>query len=131
MGPAAPVVAHGSAHLYRTVIRAGAKAGPNFADHFTIITIGCGAGTACVAIADAQTGRVYFPPTLKSAEALIRDTGPHEPETFNYRRNSRLLIVVGSPNEDLKNEGMTYYLWRSGRLTRLRFVTAAKLCGQP
>lgn len=126
--PVAPLVDRGQAHRYRTVLREGAKLGPNFAGHYTIIEIGCGAAIVCPAIMDAKTGRVFFPPELKSAEALLMDTGETNVDALNYRPDSRLLIIVGTPNENLKNEGMTYYVWRSDKLTRLRFTAKAKLC---
>lgn len=127
--PVAPDVKSGKPHLYRTMIREGARQGPNFAGHYTLIRIGCGAATVCPAIMDANTGKVFFPPELASAEALLVDTGDTGVETLNYRKDSRLLIVVGTPNEDLKNEGMTYYLWQAGKLRLLRFVPKAALCG--
>jgi hypothetical protein len=129
--PALPDVRAGKARLYRTAIRNGAKAGPNFAGKFIIIPIGCGAATICVAIADATTGKVYFPPELSSGEALLVDTGNLNIETLNYRRNSRLLILVGSPNDQRKRAGMSYYVWSAGRLKLIRFVPAAQLCGLP
>ena len=131
--PVAPHVESGKPHLYSTVIREEAGKGPNFAGHYTLIRIGCGASTVCPAIVDAKTGKVFFPPELASAEALLVDTGDAEVETLNYRKDSRLLVVVGTPNENLNNEGMSYYLWQSGKLTLLRFVPKAKLCetGQP
>lgn len=110
------------------MIREEAKQGPNFAGHFTIVHIGCGAGTVCPAIIDVKTGIVYFPPELLSAEALLMDTGDTDVDTLNYRRNSRLLIVAGTPNENRKNEGMSSYLWRSGKLKLIRFVPSVKLC---
>jgi hypothetical protein len=129
--PARPDVRGGWVHHYRTSISEGARLGPNFADHYTIIRIGCGAATLCVAIADARTGHVYLPPGLRSAEALLVDTGGLEVETLNYRRSSRLLIVVGSPNERPRGAGIGYYVWRSGRLSRFRYIPAARLCGLP
>ena len=128
---APPNVKSGRAHLYRTVIKDEAKLGPNFADHYTIIGIGCGAATTCLAIADAWYGNVYFPPILKSAEALLVDTGKINVETLNYRRDSRLLIVVGSPNEKNDRAGISYYIWQSKRLTLIRFIPASTLCGLP
>jgi hypothetical protein len=129
--PAPPNVKAGKAHLYRTVIEEGASSGPNFADHYTIIRIGCGAATTCLAIADAKSGNVYFPPELKSVEALLVDTGKIDVDTLNYRRDSRLLVVVGSPNEKNNRAGMSYYAWRSEKLELIRFVPAATLCGLP
>ena len=126
--PVAPKVKTGRAHLYRTVIREEAKQGPNFASHFTIARIGCGAATVCPAIVDVKTGSVYFPSELLSAEALLMDTGDTEVDTLNYRRSSRLLIVAGTPNENRRKEGMSYYLWRSGKLMLIRFIPSVKLC---
>ena len=60
--PVEPDVKSGEPHLYRTVIREEAGKGPNFAGHYTVIRIGCGAATVCLAIADARTGKVFFPP---------------------------------------------------------------------
>lgn len=128
---APPEVRAGRARLYRTAIREGARGGPDFAGEFTIIPIGCGAATICLAIADAKTGKVYFPSELKSVEALLVDTGSLNVHTLNYRRNSRLLIVVGSPNEQRKRAGISYYIWSAGRLRLIRFVPAAGLCGLP
>jgi len=129
--PAPPNVKAGRAHLYRTVIKEGAKLGPNFADHYTIIRIGCGAATTCLAIADAKSGNVYFPPGLKSVEALLVDTGKISVDMLNYRRGSRLLVVVGSPNEKIDRAGISYYTWQSEKLKLIRFIPAATLCGLP
>lgn len=129
--PIRPDVRSGKAHLYRTVIREGAKQGPNFAGHYTIIRIGCGAATVCVAIADTHSGKVFFPSELENASALqIAIPGP-DVDTLNYRRDSQLLIVVGSPNENSTRAGVSYYLWRSNKLSVIRFTPAAKLCNLP
>lgn len=129
--PVSPEVRSGKARLYRTTIREGAKQGPNFADHFTIIPIGCGAATVCLAIMDANTGKVYFPQELRSVEALLVDTGKFDVRQLNYRRDSRLLLVVGSPNEQRKRAGVSYYIWRSNQMKLVRFEAAAKLCSLP
>ncbi len=126
--PVGPDVRSGKPHLYRTVIREQATEGPNFAGHYTIIRIGCGAATACLAIADARTGKVFFPQELEEAEAMLVDTGGIKVETLNYRKDSRLLIAFGRINEDRKTEGMSYFLWQSGKLTLIRFVSEANLC---
>jgi hypothetical protein len=129
--PIPPMVKTGQAHTYRTVIRDEAKSGPNFAGHYTLARIGCGAATTCLAIVDAATGRVYFPPSLGSATALLMDTGQQpDLETLNYRLDSRLLVVAGEPNEDEKRAGMSYYLWDAGKLRLIRFVPGATLCRQ-
>jgi len=127
--PTAPIVTHGRAKLYRTLLRERAKQAPNFAGHYTIIEIGCGAGARCPAIVDAQTGKVFFPPELRVAEALLMDVGEADFETLNYRLDSRVLVVVGTPNENFGREGIYYYVWRDDQLALFRFLPAAKICG--
>lgn len=126
--PVPPDVSEGLAHTYRTAIRDQAKLGPNFAAHYTVIEIGCGAATSCVAIADARTGRVYFLPNLRSATALLWDTGKFDLRRLNYRPSSRLLVVAGEPNENEKRAGLSYYRWNGSDLVLVRFVPAATLC---
>ena len=43
---------------YRTRIRAGIKAGPNFAGHLALIVFGCGTGCSSALVADVSTGKV-------------------------------------------------------------------------
>ncbi len=59
---------------------------------------------------------------------MLVDTGGIKVETLNYRKDSRLLIAFGRINEDRKTEGMSYFLWQSGKLTLIRFVSEANLC---
>lgn len=66
-----------------------------------------------------------------SAEALLVDTGSAQVDTLTYRRNSRLLAVVGSPNEQAERAGISYYVWQFGKLKLVRFLPAFKLCGLP
>lgn len=42
---------------FRTRIREGMREGPNFAGHYSVIRIGCGAGCSFVIVADNKTGR--------------------------------------------------------------------------
>jgi hypothetical protein len=98
MPPAAPDVSRGQAHLYRTVIRLGARKVPNFAGHYTLIKIGCGAATTCIAIADTLSGKVVFPPQLRSVSAMLVDTGDAEADTLNFRRDSNLIVAIGTIN---------------------------------
>ncbi|MGE8127680.1 hypothetical protein ACQKQD_11945 [Methylobacterium sp. NPDC080182] len=69
---------------YRTRILAGAKAGPNFAGHLTLVPIGCGAGCVFVPVVDVQTGRVFDSP-LGGEDQLSLD--------MKYQVNSRLIAA--------------------------------------
>lgn len=57
--PAPPKLVRPGDRRFRTKIREGAEAGPNFAGHLSIAEWGCGASCVSIAVIDAQTGRVY------------------------------------------------------------------------
>jgi len=60
--PARPILRTSEQRSYRTRIREGAKKGPNFAGHYTIVEWGCGSGCLSIAIVDAATGMVWDDP---------------------------------------------------------------------
>ena len=68
------------ARAYRTQLSEGAKKGPNFAGHFTLVSWGCGASCQTWAIVDARTGKVF--------ESTAQSTAGAE-----FYPNSRLLIL--------------------------------------
>jgi hypothetical protein len=68
------------AREFRTVLRAGAAAGPNFAGAYTIVLWGCGTQCQRWAVVDARTGRVHGHPF--DAELGV-----------DFRRDSRLVAV--------------------------------------
>ena len=105
-----------NAKLYRTVLREGAKKGPNFAGHFTIVIWGCGTSTQAFAIVDASTGKVYFCPGLSFvsyADWYEDDYGLH------FRKDSYLLVANGHQNED-DPKGRFYYLWNGIELKLIK-----------
>jgi len=112
--PAAAKISSPRARIYRTVIRNGAREGPNFAGHYTIVVWGCGLNCRQLAIVDARSGEVFFPSNLLQINFLFEDTA----EFLQFRKNSRLLIVVGSmvgTNDDWRT-GKYYYEWKNQRL---------------
>lgn len=115
---------------YRTAILNGAKIGPNFAGHYTIIEPGCGTATVCPAIVDVLTGKVLYPSDFHAATSLsdYRDTDPISINALNYKADSRLLIVAGELDDKPTRLGLSYYVWNSGRLRLLRFVPISALC---
>ena len=112
------------ARRYRTVIREGAREGPNFAGHFTIVTWGCGAGCVQFAIVDAKTGLVYSPRFYVAARTHFDEETDQPDEPLQFRIDSKLLIVSGSPNE--KNEGVYYYSWDGKRLALIKSAAFKK-----
>ena len=63
-GQVAPVdfTSNRDAPRLRTVLREGARAGPNFAGHLAVVTWGCGSSCIAIALVDSRTGRVFSSP---------------------------------------------------------------------
>lgn len=110
---------HPKARTFRTVLRDGAKEGPNFAGHFTIVKWGCGTACISVGVVDALSGEVYFPRQLQplAYQAVTDETPP-----LQYRLDSRLLVVAGSPMDREGNEGIYLYVWSGRRLKEVHRV---------
>ena len=106
----------------RTRIREGARTGPNFAGHYTLIFVGCGAGAVCLpAIADAKTGNLYESDLLGSIVNF--NIAPSvENQIILYQKNSSLLRVIGLINEDSDLRGVTYFVWKNNKFKKVRFV---------
>lgn len=105
------------ARNYRTVLREGAQAGPNFAGHYTLVQWGCGTGCAQVAIVDAKTGRVYFPPLEYSD---IIDMEDEAVRSRFFRLDSRLLVLTLNLYDGGEKYMAHYYLFDNGRFKLLR-----------
>lgn len=84
---------------YRTRLTAGAKAGPNFAGHLALVTIGCGSSCVFVPVVDVQTGRVFDSP-LGGEDMLSLD--------LKYRVDSRLIAARYVANERCKSEEIVW-----------------------
>lgn len=105
------------AREFRTVLREGAAAGPNFAGRYTVVVWGCGSPCQRFAVVDAKTGEVTFGPRSLTVGA-------------RYRLDSELLVA--DPLEhwresygELATEAIggmamaTYYRWDGRRLVPL------------
>ncbi|HEY2930861.1 MAG TPA: hypothetical protein VGK99_03875 [Acidobacteriota bacterium] len=118
--PTPPRLVKPWARMYRTCIREGVSKGygvehgkregpgPNFAGHYFVITWGCGAGCARMAIVDALTGTVYPPPlSIDKRDPLALPhfgfVGHASPE---FELNSRLFVMETCtwPDPPTRNE---------------------------
>jgi hypothetical protein len=63
---------HPKARMFRAKLRDGAKEGPNFAGHYTVVRWHCGTECQAVAVVDAKTGHVYFAPFSTSEGSEFR-----------------------------------------------------------
>lgn len=98
---------HPQANTFRDNLNYGIQYGPNFAQHYTIVTWGCGTLCEVFAIVDAYTGAVYFPGFSSSVG-------------LDFRLNSNLLIV--NPPENLQSTTVPpgieteYFIWQDNQL---------------
>ena len=115
-GRPAPVdLSSQGARYFRTRLREGARKGPNFAGHYTVVTWGCGSDCVDISIVDAKTGKVWFAPF----------TGAIGVE---FHRDSRLFVVdpqsqVTKVFPDGLPSGMTapevFFVWRQNRFIQI------------
>jgi hypothetical protein len=101
------------AKRFVTLIQDGAKKGPNFAGHYTLISWGCGTMCQSFIIIDSVNGKIYPSP-------FTTETG------VCYRLDSSLLIlnpITPDVVEDGKvPEWLTtgYYNWSGGKLVLIK-----------
>lgn len=118
--PARPVLNRKRARLYRTVLRKGAKEGPNFAGRFTIVTWGAGLGAFSIAVVDARNGTVHFPPFETVSNTAYGLPYIDKGDNPAWRMDSKLFAFVGRPDVGDKGMGLYVYLFDRGRF-RLKY----------
>lgn len=97
---------------FRTELNEASKRPINFAGHYVLTTIGCGASCIHVAAVDAKTGRVtWLPFTLCCWESSI-------PEPVLFRLDSELLILKGQRDE-VGGSGPHYFRLLGGHFVEL------------
>jgi|KBSSwiStaDraftv2_1062776.scaffolds.fasta_scaffold112550_1 hypothetical protein len=128
---------HRMARMYRTSIREQLhEKGINFAGHYTIAVMGCGAGCSITAIVDARNGNAYFPRELDgwNVEPGVYEFGDNE-DVQTFRTDSRLLKIIGAPrlgaDERWGPGGIYYYEWKNDRLRQVQFVPTRRAARRP
>ena len=136
--PGVPVRWRDSAmsRMFRTRLIEWSRERPNFAGHFILATWGCGTDCTQLAIIDARSGKVFHPqgvtanvavnvhPDLLAPAGGLMDAW-HGAGALRYRADSRLLVLIGSPNEDNRRRGISFYTWTGTQLKRIRHVPVA------
>lgn len=89
---------HPKAKEYRTRLKEEAAKGPNFAGHYTLVSIGCGTMCSLLWVIDAKSGKILKAEMLKNHETPEDIIGTAMGEKFDL--NSRLLIT--NPPEEFK-----------------------------
>jgi len=106
--PAVPILRTPEDREYRTRIREGAKKGPNFAGHYTLIILGCGTECSSFLIVDAVTGRVF---------SHAQKEYTCEPQ---FKIDSRLLTTDVCTGAIMTGCNRAFWEWAG---TELRFLT--------
>ena len=114
-----------AARTMRTRLSEALGGGVNFAGHYIVAGWGCGTGCISGAIIDARNGNVLWPLPLY-ALGVWYDGNSYVDRPVDYRKNSRLLIITGSPgvkdNQADKPNGKYFYEWRDNQLKLIKFV---------
>jgi hypothetical protein len=118
-GRIAPVILDTKrARMFRSRLREDSRQGPNFAGHYTVVFWGCGTGCAQVAVVDAKSGKVYWPP-LEYTD--IPDSTEGAPAAHqNFRPDSKLLVLTRSRYDGRGSYTAYYYLFDKNRFRLLR-----------
>lgn len=127
-----------TARTYRTLLRRELSQGPNFAGHYRIAVWGCGSSCAMFALLDAETGRVITPENFSHTSGVYFGVDNHlafpesqsESGLFAFRKDSKLLVVLGDLDEDESREGAFYFVLDGERLKLVHTTFVTKDCGR-
>ena len=124
-GKPAPVDlnSHPKASLFRTRLREGARTGPNFAGHFTIVEWGCGSSCLSLALVESSSGKVIFPDEISPVFFAGNPDLSEENIDYGliYNLDSRLLIIHGIPSNK-KNGGSYYYSFENDHFKLIKEI---------
>lgn len=119
--PVRPLLGSKRARMYRTVLRQGAREGPNFAGRYTLVTWGAGLGVFSMAVIDAKTGKVFFPPFTSVGNTAFGMPFLDKGDNPSWKKDSRLFAFIGRPEAPDKGMGMYVYSFDRGRFRLLYF----------
>ncbi len=121
-----------SERMFRTQLLNASKQASDFAGHYRFAGWGCGSVCGAGAIVDLRTGDVYPPPLGGKGERWNRwmdCTALFDPKPYDYRRNSRLMIVRCGHNFDKKGKNwpdIYYFLWQGKKFKQLLHIIPPK-----
>jgi hypothetical protein len=113
--PGTPLVSRPEERRFRTVIREGAKQGPNFAGHYTIVEWGCGTECIQAAVVDSRTGTVFQPPFGQKGDRYFATTWLH------FKLGSRLILACTNCRRWAREDcDQHYFVWSDDRWSEVR-----------
>ncbi len=110
-----PIINSPAKAFYKTRIRQGSQQGTNFGGHYRMLEWGCGDGCSTFFIVDELNGKVYEP----GFQLTAPKSGADETFGFQYRPDSRLLVMQGCRNNTVGSCGKYYMLWTGSKLQTL------------
>jgi hypothetical protein len=115
--PAVPVLKSARDREFRTQIQTQAAKGPNFDGRYAVVLWGCGSSCNGGALVDEKTGEVFnLPFAVLAAAPGPSGTG----EMVQFRKDSRLIVFRGCPEEESTRCGAYYYEWTGSQFKLLR-----------
>jgi hypothetical protein len=123
------------ARAYRTVLRKAISEGPDFADHYKVAGWGCGTACGVFVVVNLATGRVIIPESFGSVNDDWFDGTGFLPDSerqegpVRYRRDSRLLVVLGTVDENESRQGAFYFVLKDEKLLLVHSTLVRKHCG--
>jgi hypothetical protein len=110
-----PIINSPNKAYFRTRLREGSSQGSNFGGHYALLQWGCGDGCTTFFIVDELNGHVYEPGYNLTAPK----GGADETVGFQYRPDSRLLVMEGCHGNSASSCGKYYMLWTGSKLETL------------
>ncbi len=110
-----PIINSPAKAYFRTRLREGSNQGTNFGGHYALLQWGCGEGCTTFFIVDELNGHVYEPGYNLTAPK----NGADENIGFQYRADSRLLVMQGCHGNSASTCGKYYMLWTGLKLETL------------
>jgi hypothetical protein len=125
-----------TARRYRTLLREEVSKGPNFAGHYRVAIWGCGTSCAMFAVVNLTTGRVIIPDGFHATSTVYfgiedRKVFPDSQsgdEVFGFRKDSRLLVILGDLDEDESREGAFFFILDAEHLHLVHSTPVKKDC---
>lgn len=120
------------AKTFRTVIREDMKHGPNFAGSYRVIVWGCGTSCTQFAVINLRTGNAITVPGLRSLSGVHFEVASFLPRTdseaglLRFRKDSRLIVLLGALNENDSKEGAFYYVLKGQKLELVHETIASR-----
>lgn len=105
--------------------------GANFAGHYLIAERDCGSSCQLNTIVDLSTGQTYRPFPIALVISSINPLSENvctklgfkcNEEVLGFKKNSNLLIVMGSLGEETKKRGIYFFQWKNNKLSLLKKI---------